>query len=158
MDFFIKKIFEGKGEGDDLVHQQFIKFSRGEFPNKAMFVAKKQKDKYSISTTADYANELVMAFAEKLGEKSAEVTGLIVSTRDLSGIVDYDDVSQFQGIKKYKIKKDMTGNQILDICEKLPSSFISFSFKVNNSELKIKEIDIILHSLFSKPDQRFPVG
>lgn len=139
MDFFIKKIFDGKCEGDDLVHQQFIKFSRGEFANKAMFVAKKQKDKYSISTTADYANELVRFMAEKLGENTTTVTGLIVSTRDLTGEIEFSDKSQFQGIKKYKISKEMTGTEILEICNKFPSSFIAFTFKANNSELKIKE-------------------
>ena len=68
MDIFIKKIFNGKAEGDDFVHIQFQKFSRGEFKNKALINARKVKDKFKISTTAEYANELVRMLAEKIRE------------------------------------------------------------------------------------------
>lgn len=137
MEFFIKKIFDGTS--DELVHLQFIKFSRGDFVNKAMFKAKFSKGACTINTTADYSNELVRAIAEELGTESAEVTGLIVSTRDLTGEVDFIDKSQFQGVKKYKIKKTMTGDEIISLCEKLPFSFMGLSFKTTSSELKIKE-------------------
>jgi len=139
MEFFIQKIFEGKGEGDNLVHMQFLKFSRGEFRNKAMLVVKNRKGKYSIGTTADYANELVRYLAEKLGTESTTVTGIVVSTSDLKGELDFVDISQFQGIKKYKINKEITGEEIIRLCDKLEKSFFGLSFKVGDTELKIKE-------------------
>ena len=66
MDCFIKKIFQRKIQGDELIHQQFQKFSKGEFPNRAMIRAKNSKGKFTISTTAEYAKDLVMNLAEKL--------------------------------------------------------------------------------------------
>ena len=136
---FIKKIFDGRFENDNLVHLQFQKFSRGEFKNKAIVVAKLQsKGVYSISTTAEYANELVKFLAEKLGDNKSKVTGVIISTRDLGDLLDHQNKKQFMGIKQYIIDKEMTGNEILELCEKLPNSFLGLSFKVNDSELKIK--------------------
>ena len=75
MDCFIKKIFDGKSEGDNLVHVQFQKFSRGEFKDKACIVFSRSKDKYSISTTYEYANEFVRTLAEFLGIKKQKLRG-----------------------------------------------------------------------------------
>ncbi|MBD3252449.1 hypothetical protein GF386_01840 [Candidatus Pacearchaeota archaeon] len=136
MDFFIKKIFDGKS--DELVHLQFKKFSKGEFKNKAMIVAKKTSGKYSISTTQEYSNEFVRAMAEKLGEEKTSVTGVVVSTRDLTGELDFQNKKQFMGVKQYIIEREMSGTEILNLCEKFPSSFIGLSFKTGDSELKIK--------------------
>ena len=49
MDSFIKKIFEKNV--DELVHSQFIKFSKGEFENRAMIRGKNTKGTYTITTT-----------------------------------------------------------------------------------------------------------
>jgi len=135
MEFFIDKIFNG--EIDNLVHLQFQKFSRGEFKNKAMVVAKVGKQ-VRIGTTAEYGNGLVRYFAKKLGENYSRITGVIVSTKNLDGEIEYQSKKQFMGIKQYLIDKDMSGNEIIELCDKLPQSFMSLSFKVGDSELKIK--------------------
>ncbi len=135
MEFFIKKIFEKKH--DNLVHLQFQKFSRGEFKDRAVVIGRKTAKSYSISTSAEYVNEFVRYMAEKLGNSKTKVTGIIVSTQKLD--IDYQNISQFQGIKKYKMDKEMSGNEILEICDKLPNAFIALSFSTNDSELKIKE-------------------
>lgn len=137
MDFFIKKIFDGNV--DDLVHSQFQKFSRGDFKNKAMVVAKAQaKGIYRISTTAEYGSELVRYFAEKLGEEIAHVNGVIVTTKKLEDELDFDDKKLAIGVRKYIFDRDMSGSQILELCEKYHTCFIAFSFKVGDSELKVK--------------------
>jgi len=136
MDCFIKKIFEGSI--DDLVHNQFQKFSRGEFKNKAMIIAKKSKNKYTLSTTPEYSNEFVRMLAEKLGDGKAEVKGPIVSTRDLTGELDFQDKKQFAGVKQYVIDREMSGSEMLALLDKLPLSHFGLSFKIDNSELKIK--------------------
>ena len=135
MEFFIKKIFEGKT--DDLVHLQFQKFSRGEFKHRAMIIAKAGKE-FRINTTPEFANEFVRYLAEMLGSGSTNVQGIVVSTRNLTGELDFQDKKQFMGVKQYVINKSMTGNQILDLCNKLPNSFIGLSFKVGETELNIK--------------------
>ena len=136
MEFFIKKIFEDNV--DELVHQQFKKYSRGEFRNKAMIVAKKTGKGYSISTSAEYANELVRYFAEKLGDESAVISGVVVSTLDLTGELDFKDKKQFMGVKQYILDGEMTGNHIIELCDKLPNAFFGLSFEVGESKLKIK--------------------
>lgn len=136
MNSFIKKIFEDKV--DDLVHLQFEKFGRGDYKNKALINAKKVKDYYNISTTAEFGNELVRAMAEKLGENSTRVTGVIVSTRDLSGEIEFKNKKQFMGVKQYVIDSDIKGRKIIELCDKLPRVFFGLSFKVGDDELKIK--------------------
>ena len=137
MEFFIKKIFDENV--DELVHQQFSKFSRGEFKYKAMVVAKAMRGgKFSINTTPEYGNELVKCLAEKLGDSITSVKGVVVSTRDLTGELDFQDKKQFMGVKQYILDREMSGVEILELCEKVPSSFVGLSFKVGDTELKIK--------------------
>ncbi len=137
MGFFINKIFNGKV--DELVHLQFQKFSKGEFKNRGMVVAKQMSSgKFNIKTTSEYGNDFVRGFAEKLGEEITFVTGVVISTRDLEGEIDYQDKKQFMGVKQYIFNKEMSGNEILELCNKLPNAFFGLSFKVGSSELKIK--------------------
>lgn len=135
---FITKIFQGKG--DCLVHQQFQKFGRGEFKDKALINARRVKDSVTILTTADFANELVYFCAKKLGKSKTRVTGAIVSTSNLKNSLDIKEIKQFQGVKRYIIDKEMSGDEILSLIEKFPKAFfaLSFSVAVNSISLKIK--------------------
>lgn len=141
MDCFLKKIFDEKnlnGE-DEFVHLQFMKFSRGEFKQKACLNLNVGKGKYSVSTTPEYGNELVRMMAEKLGNNKTKVTGVIVSTRDLTGELNFVNKKQFMGVKQYVIDSEMNGSEMIKLCDKFPQSFIGLSFKVSESEeLKIK--------------------
>ena len=135
---FIKKIF--RNEPDNLVHLQFQKFGRGEFKDRALINAKKSGNKYAISTTAEFANEFVRVTAEKLGNNKVRVTGAIVSTNDLKGELDFKEIKQFQGVKRYIIDKDMDGGEIFSLLEKFPKAFFALSFNCNKDStiLKIK--------------------
>lgn len=138
MDCFLKKVFEGKAENDELCHIQFMKFSRGEFKDKAVMNFSKNKNGYAISTTAEYGNEFVRAMAEKLENNKTKVTGVIVSTRDLTGEINFSGKKQFAGVKQYIIDSEMTGNELMGLCNRFPYSFLGLSFSCNGSELKIK--------------------
>ena len=104
---FIKKIFDDAI--DESVHLQFMKFSKGEFKNKANVKVKRSGRKNSINTSAEFANELVRVMAEKLGERKTNVTGAIVSTSDLKNKIYYKEIKQFQGVKRYLIHKEENG-------------------------------------------------
>ena len=136
MDCFIKKIFEGKT--DELVHVQFQKFSRGEFKDKAAIIYSKSKDKYSLSTTYEYSNEFARALAEKLGNSKTKVTGVIVSTRDLTGQLNFVNKKQFAGVKQYVLDAEFSGKEIIDLLNKLPTAFFGLSMIVDDIELKTK--------------------
>lgn len=134
---FIKKIFDEKK--DELIHLQFQKFSKGEFTNRALIRAKYSAGKYTINTSAEFANELVRMAAEKLGENKTKVTGAIVSTNDLKDKLDYKEIKQFQGVKRYLIDKEMSGNEIIKLLDEFPKTFFALTFNVGeDTKLKIK--------------------
>jgi hypothetical protein len=132
---FIKKIF--KGEIDEAVHSQFQKFSKGEFRNRALINAKKSGKKYTIKTTAEFANGLVRIMAEKLGSQKTLITGAIVSTSNLKEELNPKEIKQFQGVKRYLIEKEMSGEEILGLLEKLPKAFFALTFSYGDNALKI---------------------
>ena len=136
MDCFIKKIFDGKN--DEFVHLQFQKFSRGEFTNRAMIRVKESSGKFTIATTAEYARELARAMGEKLGNGKTQVTGALISALDLDGF-KYESKSSAIGVRKYRIEREMSGNEIVELCDKVIKAFIGLSFKVGEDELKIKD-------------------
>tara|TARA_Y100000034_G_C6844729_1_gene382548 strand:+ start:574 stop:1290 length:717 start_codon:yes stop_codon:yes gene_type:complete len=137
MDSFIKKIFQGK-ESDELVHSQFTKFSKGEFSDRSMIRARNTKGKYTISTTSEYAKDLIMSLAEKLGDKSTTINGAIISALDLEGF-EYDEKKMAMGARKYMIyDKEMTGTEIISLCNKIEKAFFALSFNVGETSLVIK--------------------
>ncbi|MDD5012721.1 MAG: hypothetical protein PHQ66_03720 [Candidatus Nanoarchaeia archaeon] len=134
---FIKKVFDRKI--DEEVHGQFQKFSRGEFRDRAIIKVKKTGDKYTISTTAEFANEFVRLVAGKLGDEKAKVKGALISTLDLAGGISFQSRKQFMGIKQYGIDREMSGTEILEMLEKFPKVFFALTFDSGKGDiLKIK--------------------
>jgi len=139
MECFIKKIFSAKGTlvKDEQVHNQFTKFSRGEFKDKAMLKMKNSAGVYSLDTTAEYARELVSLLAEKLGNSKTLVTGAMVSALDLQGF-SYEEKKMAMGVRKYMINREMTGKEILEMINSAPKAFTGLSFSVGKDELKVQ--------------------
>lgn len=133
---FIKNVVDGRI--DESVHLQFQKFSKGEFRNRALIEAKNTGGKYTIKTSAEFANELVKIMAEKIGERKTRVTGVIVSTSDLKGALTFKEIKQFQGVKKYVLDGEMSGTEILNLLERFPKNFFALSFSAGEDILKIK--------------------
>lgn len=144
MDCFIKKIFDGKADNDPQVHIQFQKFSKGDFKDKALIIARNSKGKYSISTTYEYSNEFARIFAEKLGKSTAKVSGPIVSTRHLKEVPEFAkiladaNIKQFAGVKQFQLNKEISGEDIIKMLDASPSSFFGLSFSLGDTELKVK--------------------
>ena len=134
---FIEKIFLKKT--DNLVHLQFQKFSRGIFDNRALINAKRAGNKYSIFTGP---RTLQMSWSEKwlksLGSRKTNFSGAVISTNDLTGKLDFSSKKQFQGVKSYIINKELTGDEIIKLLNEFPKAFFALSFKVDDTELKIK--------------------
>ncbi len=133
---FIKKIVEGAV--DESVHLLFQKFSRGEFRDRAMIEVKNSNGKYTIKTSAEFANGFVRDMAEKLAENKTQVTGAIVSTNDLTDELEFKEKKQFQGVKRYLIDKEMSGAELIGLLDKFPKTFFALSFNVGDDKLKIK--------------------
>lgn len=133
---FIKKIFDKNF--DEEVHLQFQKFSKGEFKNRALIEAKNSNGNCTIKTSSEFANGFVKELAEKLGKNKTKVTGSIIGTNDLKGILEFKKISQFQGVKNYSIEKEMSGEEIINLINKFPKNFFALSFSVGENILKIK--------------------
>lgn len=135
---FMSDLFDGKTGPS--IHLQFQKFSRGEFGNRALIKARRSGSKYTIYTTSEFSNELVRETAKKLGGDKTRVTGAIISTSNLREILDFKEIKQFQGVKRYIIDKEMTGDEIISLLEKFPKAFFALSFSCDrdSTSLKIK--------------------
>ena len=133
---FIKKIVDGKA--DQFAHMQFQKFSKGEFKDRALLRVKKTGKKFTINTSPEFANELVKIAAKKLGENKTKVTGAIVSTSNLKEDLEYKEIKQFQGVKRYLIDNEMSGKEILDLVKRFPKTFFGLTFDFGEEKLKIK--------------------
>lgn len=133
---FIKKVQEKNF--DESVHLQFQKFSKGEFRNRALIEAKNSNGNYTIKTSAEFANGLVKSLAEKLGNDKTKITGSIIGTNDLKGVIEFKKISQFQGVKNYSIEKEMSGSEVINLINKFPKNFFALSFSVGEDTLKIK--------------------
>jgi hypothetical protein len=133
---FIKDLFDKKV--DDSVHLQFQKFSKGEFKYRALIKARQSGGKYTINTSAEFANGFVKNLAEKLGDNKTRVTGAVVCTSDLKGELEFKEIKQFQGVKRYLIDSEMSGREILALLDKFPKNFFALSFSVGEDVLKIK--------------------
>lgn len=133
---FVKNILDGKtGEKE---HLQFMKFSKGEFRDRAVIHAKQSAKKISVKTTSEFGNELVLDCAKKLGNEKVKVVGAIVTTANLDGELEFKEKKQFQGVKKYLIDAEMNGNEIVKLLDKLPKAFFGLSFQGKDFNLKIK--------------------
>ncbi|GIU68406.1 MAG: hypothetical protein KatS3mg001_256 [Candidatus Pacearchaeota archaeon] len=132
---FIKKIFDGKI--DNFVHLQFQRFGKGEFKDRALINAKQKNGIFKINVSYEFANDLVRIVAEKLKDKKTRVKGAIISTKEIEDI-PFKEKKQFQGVKRYIIDCDMSGNEILKIMEKFPKAFFALSFDADKTSLKIK--------------------
>ncbi|MDD2444571.1 MAG: hypothetical protein PHX15_00610 [Candidatus Nanoarchaeia archaeon] len=133
----IQNIFEG--DFNDEVHNDFIKFSRGEFKDRYLIEAKKQTNKWSIKTSFEFTNSFVKSCLEK--EKNTfKVTGIISTTLDIKDDIPFEisKVSQFQGVKKYIINTEVKSEEILNLIKKYPRVFFALSFKGKDFELKVK--------------------
>jgi len=133
----IQNIFEG--DFNDEVHNDFIKFSRGDFKDRYLIEAKKQANKWAIKTSFEFANSFVKSCMEK-ENNTFKVTGIISTTLDLKNEIPFEisKVSQFQGVKKYIINTEVKSDELLSLMKKYPRVFFALSFKGKDFELKVK--------------------
>jgi len=132
---FIKDIFSGKYSEEE-VHNEFIKFSRGEFKSKYLINAKKQKDRWIIKTGPEFVNAIVKLCLDKAPDM-VKMTGVIVSTMPVQANF-IKGMKQFMGIKQFKVDGEINKKEIIDMIAKNPRVFYALSFVTPSCELKIK--------------------
>jgi len=135
---FIKKIFEN--QIDEKTHNQFTKFGVGTYEYKAILDISVTAKAIKIKTSPEFTNELVELLAQTIKDKTV-VKGIIFSTRNLSeeSDIEFEDIKNAMGVKKHIINKELTKEQILNICNKFPNASINLSFETDYGSLKTKE-------------------
>ena len=58
----------------------------------------------------------------------------------MTGKIEFTDKKQFQGVKRYLIDKEMSGDEIVKVLDEFPKAFFALSFKTvdGSTEIKIK--------------------
>ncbi len=131
----IRKIFSN--EADEEVHSAFIKFSRGTFENRYLLECKKQKGKWAVKSSAEFANYFVRRCLGKSSGK-VRIQGAIICTFSLEGKIKVEKIKQFAGVKQHLINTEISPKEVLDIMDKYPRAFYALSFSTGDCELKIK--------------------
>ncbi len=137
MEHFLKAIFSGKNSED--THSEFMKYGRGSYENKYLLNGKKQKDKWNIKTSAEFANYLVKKCLEKSPER-VKIKGVIVSTFPIEKEMDFpvENIKKYMGIQQAIIDAEVSRDSILSLMNKYPRAFYALSFSTDNCDLKIK--------------------
>ncbi len=133
----MKKIFENLA--DESIHNEFMKFSRGEFKDKYLVQAKKQASKTQIKTSAELVNTVLKISLQNITE-AIQAKGVIVSTMDLEEELGLPIIkkSNFQGVRKFQIDTQVEPQKILELMEKYPKVFFALTFKTDEVEIKTK--------------------
>lgn len=137
MENVVRKIFSGKS--DDYVHLDFVKFGKGVFKNRYLLEAKKQKDRWSIKSSADFANFLVRRCLEKASGE-IEIKGVIVANSKIEEDAGFpiERVKQFMGIKQAIVNAKVSPQKVIGLMDRYPKAFFALSFSTKDCELKIK--------------------
>lgn len=137
MESIIKQIFDGNVE--EISHFEFTKYGKGTFSGKYLVECKKQKDKWAIKTSAEFANFFVRKCLEK-ASGDVKVKGAIVATFNVADEADFpiERIKQFMGIKQALVNTTVSPEKILNLMDKYPKAFFALSFSVEGCDLKIK--------------------
>lgn len=135
---FIKRVFDG--EIDERVHQQFIRFGKGEY-RKRFIVSLWRTKKIKIKTSFEFANDLVRLCAE-FGDCKA--SGIVLSKKDISKTMSSNNIKGNSETKKAGLyyqnnidNQELTKEQLIEL-EK-DSYFTLLDLEGQGFKLKIKK-------------------
>jgi len=126
---FIKKIFENKI--DESVHKHFIRFGKGIYDKRAIINVTKNSEKIRMSTSFEFANDLVV-FVSGLAQKFS-VKGVILSKEKIDGF----DFRKKTGIFCATIEKEMSSYELKQLAEKAYATLLDCN--APGISLKIKK-------------------
>lgn len=130
---FVKDICTGKK--DEYIHQQFIRYGKGEY-DRLLFTIKKRKN-LSIKSSFDFANEFVRIIAENINE-NVKVTGKIIASADFESEWNFKEYSKRMGIYYGEIDEEFTPKKLKEFYEKFKNKSILINFTGDKYKLKTK--------------------
>ena len=136
---FIKKVFDK--DIDEGVHQQFVRFGKGIYENRAVVKFMKSKE-IKVNSTFEYANDFVKLISELAGIMN--VSGIILSKEEISGLMSKNSIKGNSETKRgglyyeNNINSQELNSEQLKILEK-ESYFALLDIKAEGIEFKCKK-------------------
>jgi len=127
---FIKKIFENKI--DESVHRQFVRFSKGQFENRAIINIRKTS-MIKITTSFELANDLVKFISFLSSE--FKIKGLLMIKEQISDLKG----KKKKGFFVYDIDKKISGEELKSLVSKANYTLFDCVSEDNSIDLKIKK-------------------
>ncbi|MFA5176431.1 MAG: hypothetical protein WC413_04215 [Candidatus Nanoarchaeia archaeon] len=134
---FIKEIFENKGS--ELAHEQFKRFGKGNYTDRALINLKKSK-KLSVKTSFEFSNFLCYLIAKEASSK-INISGAIVAFRDFGKELDLQNEYSKRG-KVYRAditEQEITKEKLSEIIEKFKFDFLLLKLRADNCNLSCKD-------------------
>lgn len=133
---FIKKIFEGKI--DEEVHNQFKRFSKGEFDKRALVDISVSKQ-VKVKTTFEFVNWLARKLVESLSE-NVKMSGGIITTQDITSDIKFEisGKKNYMGVKTFLFNTDVSKDDIISLMDKYPDAVFCLTFACDYGKIKTK--------------------
>jgi len=137
----IKNAIESKY--DELAHKQFRRFSKGTFEKRAMLNIKKSKNVYSIKTTFEYL-DCILLYAGEHFKGDVEVSGTITGSSDLllkakKYNLDGEPRSAMGAKKLQLFPAKISFSELKEMLYDFKDEFLLLSLKSSDLELISKE-------------------
>lgn len=132
----MKKIFQDKI--DERVHNQFVRFGKGKYENRARINLQVKKDKIRTTSSFEYANDFVELAGEIIGKENSKVSGVVLSKESISEQLKEKGISAEEKKKamifENPIEQELSGEQLKFIID---NSYFSL-FDISSQELSLK--------------------
>lgn len=128
MECFIKKVWENKGDMHGQTHEQFVRFSKGKFENRALLNLQKSNG-IKIRGSFEWANDFVTLVSEI---SDAKFSGKILSKQQLN----IEAEKKKSGILVYEVS-NITNEKIKEISDKV--YYMLLDAQGEGIDLKIKK-------------------
>jgi len=130
---FIKKIF--CGQCDELVHEQFVRFGKGEYVDRAAISIKISGSKISAKSGFEYCNDFIKFFAEH-SNGPFDIEGKIFSKKKIESKFA-EGYEKKRGLYVASINKKLSKKELEEIYETFKFHYILCNLSCNEGSLKM---------------------
>ncbi|GEM_PF-941187 len=135
---FIVKLLHGTA--DETIHRQFVRFSKGTFPRRAMVSLKKSEKNLRINTSFEYSADLAFLTAYE-SQGPVTVSGTIVTSQDITKELPFPATfTKRMGVGKIEIAEtSVTKEQLLSFLDHVKDHLILLNLSASNCSLLCKQ-------------------
>ena len=127
---FIKKIFENKV--DETVHRQFVRFSRGQYKNRAIINVRKG-NVIKVSTTFELTNDLIFFISSLFPQ--FKVKGILMTKNKIENL----EGKKKKGLFVYNIEKELKSEELKELVNKSYYALLDCISNDGTIDLKVKK-------------------